>query len=308
MESTKFSQELAIASLDILPNPVLIKAEDLSYVWINEAFETLFNVRREDVIGKFDTDVFQNRQAVQCNGGDMRVLESGVVDEAYETVYNGESDARETITRKSRLTLSDGSNYLIGVMHDVTDVVLANQQLEKNEVLLQEQAMKLRSMADTDILTNCMNRRALFDLASKELPHYKKGVSTLLLDIDFFKTINDTHGHAAGDAALKHFAAVVKQAIRSTDVLARYGGEEFAVLMLNAPLEEVQAVAERIRAAVEETPLRFYGEEIKMTVSIGGAMHNSETKEAQLDVLLNEADGYLYQAKEAGRNRFMMAA
>lgn len=304
----KFSEELAIASLDILPNPVFVKAADLSYVWINKAFETLFSVRREDIIGDFDTNVFKNRQAVQCNGGDMRVLESGNVDEAYETIFNGNSDSRETITRKSRLTLRDGSNYLICVMHDVTDVFNANQELEKNKLLLEEQAEKLRSMANTDSLTNCINRRALFELASKELPHYKTGVSTLLLDIDFFKVINDTHGHAAGDAALKHFATVVKEQIRSTDVIARYGGEEFAVLMLDASLEEVQAVAERIRVAVEQTPLQFYGEEIKMTVSIGGARHNSEIKEAQLDVLLNEADGYLYQAKEAGRNRFLMAA
>jgi len=92
---------LATEILEILPNPVLVKDQNLEYVWINSAFETLFSVKKEDVIGRLDTELFPNRQVSQCNGGDLRVLESGEIDEAVETVFEKNGQPRETITRKA---------------------------------------------------------------------------------------------------------------------------------------------------------------------------------------------------------------
>ena len=129
----------ALAVLDILPNPVLVKDDETRYVWVNCAFEDLFQVRRADLLGCLDSEVFVDRQAAQCNGGDLRVLESGEVDEAYETMFDPSGSAVETVTRKIRLDIptADGSTrVLVGVMHDVTEVNDANRQLERTSALL----------------------------------------------------------------------------------------------------------------------------------------------------------------------------
>lgn len=143
---------LATELLDILPNPVLVKNENLEYVWINNAFESLFGVQRENVIGKVDKQLFPDRQVSQCNGGDLRVLESGEIDEAVETVYEKSGTARETITRKSRLSINDGEVFLVGIMHDITDVTRANEALTSNQIILQEQAQELAVLASTDAI------------------------------------------------------------------------------------------------------------------------------------------------------------
>ena len=125
--------ELPVSILDILPTPVLVKDDTLRYVWVNAAFERLFGVRREDIDGRLDAEFFKDRQVAQCNGGDLRVLETGVVDEAYETIFDENVSPRETLTRKSRLVLADGSTYIVGIMHDITDVTLANTALEERQ-------------------------------------------------------------------------------------------------------------------------------------------------------------------------------
>lgn len=301
MPNTKFAAtpDLPIGILDILPNPVLVKDADLRYVWINRAFEDLFGVRREQLIGQLDVDVFKDRQAVQCNGGDRRVLETGNVDEAYETVFKSTSEPRETITRKSRLKLNDGRVFLVGVMHDITEVSAANRKLE-------EQSDVLRRMANTDSLTGCLNRRALFDIASSDFAKHRNAGGLFLLDIDFFKKVNDTYGHDAGDAALVHFAKIVKGVIRDGDQLARLGGEEFAVLLPGATVDETRTIAERIRQTVETSPLAFKDQKIGLTVSIG-AVHKLDDAPFKLDDWLPNADEHLYEAKNGGRNRVVLA-
>jgi len=150
---------LATEILEILPNPVLVKDQNLEYVWINSAFEALFSVKREEVIGRLDTDLFPNRQVSQCNGGDLRVLESGKIDEAVETVFEKNGQPRETITRKSRLVLPDSSVYLVGVMHDITAVTRANEALTRSQSMLEEKTNELAELVMTDVLTGCSNTR-----------------------------------------------------------------------------------------------------------------------------------------------------
>lgn len=301
---TQHGAELPVAIMDILPNPVLVKDEDLKYVWVNTAFESLFNVKRADLIGERDKDFFKDRQVAQCNGGDLRVLETGAMDEATETVFTQEGEPRETITRKSRLTLADGTTYLVGVMHDVTEVVNANKELTEQQALLEEQAELLRELADTDPLTGCLNRRALYSRIQDK--KQKPKAALLLMDIDFFKKINDEHSHEAGDEALKHFANVAYSCLRPHDVLARVGGEEFAVYLPDASDKNCYEIGERIREAVAKLPFMFAGKHIPMTVSIGGSCNVKE--QFQLDNHMRIADECLYEAKQSGRNRLVMAA
>lgn len=299
MPLPSINAELPLSVLEILPNPVLVKNADLSYLWVNPAFETLFGVSCLELRGQFDVDVFKDRQSVQCNGGDLRVLNSGEVDEAYETVFEPDGTPRETITRKSRLVLSDGSCFLVGVMHDVTEVTRANEQLEA-------QSIELLKLANTDPLTDCLNRRALFKQAPALIAMHTLGWSVQALDIDHFKKINDTFGHDAGDAALIHFCQNVRQMLRKQDVFARLGGEEFVVLLSEIDDVESAGLAERIRTLVESSPCNYKGQEIPMTVSIG--IVSSKTKDSfDLDSILKQADRALYRSKEQGRNQISYA-
>jgi two-component system cell cycle response regulator len=133
-------------------------------------------------------------------------------------------------------------------------------------------------------------------------------VSILLLDIDRFKSVNDSHGHDAGDAVLREFANRIRAHTRGIDVVARYGGEEVVVLVPDTPLEGARAVAERIREQVEGTPFAIDrgAQAVTVTVSIGVAAR--EAGDGSGGDILKRADLALYRAKEAGRNRVIAAA
>lgn len=292
--------------LDALPNPILVKDSDTRYVWVNRVFEALFSVRSAGLVGRLDLDVFPYRQVVQCNGGDLRVLETGQLDEATEVVTDPVRGERHMITRKIRVTGTDGEHFLLGVMHDITDVTVANQRLSYASATLEAQAAQLRLHAETDSLTGCLNRRALFADAPARIAANPARVTVLALDLDHFKRVNDLRGHAAGDAALKHFVTCVRPILRESDVLARIGGEEFAVLLVGVDPTTAETIAERICAKVRSTPLIFEGVPIWMTVSIG-VKHASAAADETIDDVLRQADSALYRAKGDGRDRVVSA-
>lgn len=157
----------------------------------------------------------------------------------------------------------------------------------------------------TDGLTGAQTKRYLVEALERELQHSQRSgtpVAVLMLDLDKFKSINDTHGHLAGDAVLVEFARRIRETLRSGDLLARYGGEEFTVLLARTDRDGALQTAERIRSAIAEEPVAFEGITIPVTVSIGVAMATPFSAETT-DNLLAEADERLYQAKRTGRNR-----
>ena len=300
------SSNVAIAALRAIPTPVFIKDSDLRYIWINKAFEDLFSITLQDIAGKSDIELPEDKQMMPYSFNDANLFESDEVIESYETIFKNTAEARDIVLRKHSFEVDEEQRLLIGIIHDITEVFLAQRALERNKELLEEKFAELRYMANTDVLTDCLNRRALFTLAPKVLSKASTAC-VLVLDVDFFKEVNDTYGHEAGDVALKHFADIVKRQIRQIDVLARIGGEEFAVLMLDTDSKEVQKIAERIRKSVEVIPVEFKGQTIYMTVSIGGVTSDLTAREITLDYLLSQADKYLYQAKENGRNQVVMS-
>lgn len=292
---------LQMEILNTLPNPVFMKDTELRYVLANQAFEDLFGVRREDLIGKLDQHIFSERQSVQCNASDLRVLESAEIDEALETVLRADSEPREMIIRKSRLTLPSGQMFLVGIMHDITEVSVTNRRLEESQKLLEQQSAALKRMAYTDPLTGCSNRRVLSLKAPEAFAQKGHVGSLLILDLDHFKRINDTYGHDVGDAILVHLVKVVSQIIRHHDELVRLGGEEFAVVLAGAQAKNACQIAERIRQSVESTPMFYGGSSIVMTVSIGVVCWANQGP-VDLDTMLIEGDRHLYKAKRNGRN------
>jgi diguanylate cyclase (GGDEF)-like protein len=157
----------------------------------------------------------------------------------------------------------------------------------------------------TDGLTGAHTRRYLVEALERELQHAHRAgtpVAVLMLDLDRFKSINDTHGHLAGDAVLVEFARRIGETLRSGDLFARYGGEEFAVLLARTDLDDAVLAAERIREVTAANPVLFEGINIPITVSIGVATATAFANETP-DQLLGHADERLYQAKRSGRNR-----
>lgn len=170
----------------------------------------------------------------------------------------------------------------------------------------------LQAIATLDGLTGVLNRRGLQDAANRMQAvsqRIKLPMGMLIIDLDYFKKVNDVYGHLVGDAVLKVCAETIRSALRGGDVIGRYGGEEFCILLPNTGEHESAVLAERIRKTIETTPVNIAGIEslddstraIKCTVSAGSV--SSETVGYQIDSLFAAADHNLYQAKQAGRNR-----
>jgi len=168
---------------------------------------------------------------------------------------------------------------------------------------------ELQNQANWDFLTEVPNRRRFFMLGQHELARavrYGGETAVLMLDIDHFKAINDTHGHTTGDAVIKAVAQVCKGSLREVDILGRIGGEEFAVVLPQTPHAKAHDVAERIRLAVQQCAIAAGSAAgaIRVTVSIGVASCRCETT---IDELLKSADAALYEAKHSGRNKVCSA-
>ena len=175
-----------------------------------------------------------------------------------------------------------------------------NEELQRaNEILSQ--------LSITDGLTKLHNHRYFQDHLVREIKRIKRTqapLSMILLDIDDFKLLNDTHGHAAGDEVLMSLASIMNDSARESDLIARYGGEEFVILMPNTDLAGAVHLAEKIRMAVESTRL-IIGDGMKpieITISLGVATFNGSRRE-----FFAEADRALYQAKAAGKNCVIIA-
>jgi diguanylate cyclase (GGDEF)-like protein len=186
----------------------------------------------------------------------------------------------------------------------------AELRATENAMQLQEDMLKLRQLADTDFMTGLMNRRSFLTVAEDTVAfcrRYNRHMATLMIDIDHFKRINDTHGHAAGDDAIKGVANIIGESIRSTDKAARFGGEEFTVLLREIDQDTAILLADRIRTAIANGRIRHGETPIPLTVSIGLALFDESDRDVQ-DVI-ERADQGLYVAKKMGRNRtFLMPA
>jgi diguanylate cyclase (GGDEF)-like protein len=160
-------------------------------------------------------------------------------------------------------------------------------------------------LATTDFLTGLPNRREFMTRLDEQQARLQRGdgaAAVLMLDIDLFKSINDAHGHAAGDVVLRHVAGLLRACLRKIDTLGRVGGEEFAVLLPGADMAAAGLFAERLRQCVAAAPLRLtQGATVKVTISIGIALMSGA--DPDYGAALVRADQALYCAKRGGRNR-----
>jgi diguanylate cyclase (GGDEF)-like protein len=180
-----------------------------------------------------------------------------------------------------------------------------------------EYERELVNLATTDVLTGIYNRRHFLDVAAHQMEQarrYGRPLSLVLLDIDHFKKVNDTYGHAVGDEVIRHVARIAKNSLRKTDIFARYGGEEFIVLMPETTSGAAFFVSERTRGLIAASPAESGDEKIMTTISFGISAFEKNSLEtageettgeetAGLEQLINQADQALYASKNSGRNR-----
>ncbi|HKL49067.1 MAG TPA: GGDEF domain-containing protein [Desulfuromonadales bacterium] len=243
---------------------------------------------------KFDMDVVETYVPIK--------LENGKVIGAFElyrdvTRYRNEvSDA----VLKTQVILGLIMVLVFGISFVVMKI--GTDQLAKAQAALKEMAIR-------DPLTGILNRRETLKRGQIELSRISRhqaldkehSLVVLMVDIDFFKPINDTFGHCAGDFVLKEVSRRLQKAVRQYDILGRYGGEEFLILLPESDLSNGLKAAEKVRQAIANRPFDIDGKQHPLTVSIGVTL--ADQGEKDLDETLNRADKALYQAKHAGRNR-----
>ena len=242
----------------------------------------------------------------------------------FEVLKNLDKDFNYTLTSDDKI-----GAFPLFSEEEITGCIVAKSMIEKLskrdidylEQLTRQAAATINransystilQYATLDALTNLNNRRQFETRLSQEIAITKRQENPLcamMLDIDFFKKVNDTYGHAAGDEVLRTVAGIIKQTLRESDIPSRYGGEEFAVLLPFTHIEEAKIVGERLRKAVESAPIPINQDNenamnINVTISMGLAEFNgTETGEA----LFERADKALYEAKENGRNQVRTA-
>lgn len=238
--------------------------------------------------------------AMHCN---MRALVTNIEsrdDRKYATIQVSQSDA----TLKSALEHLNEREGHTRYEH----LQILNKKLQETQTELEDANKRLTELAIKDDLTGAFNRRYFLAQASQHHSYqvrYKMPVSVMMLDIDHFKTVNDTYGHHAGDISLIEFANTCTNNLRDTDMFSRLGGEEFAISMPGLDLSHASQTAEKIRRIIEQLEIDTTGgEAIKFTVSIG--VVEMQQKES-LESALSRADKALYTAKRNGRNRVVSA-
>jgi diguanylate cyclase (GGDEF)-like protein len=191
----------------------------------------------------------------------------------------------------------DSEDFSKGIIWSIQDIT-RRRNTEKRLIYLSRH----------DDLTGVYNRRYFLELSNMELlkqKRYSHYLSLMMLDIDHFKLINDTLGHAGGDQALKLITEICKDEIRSSDILGRIGGEEFAILLEQTPLNQAVEIAERIRKKIMNIPFSYEDNTVCMTVSIGVTQVDSNKK---FDEAMKAADRLLYRSKHKGRNQVQFNA
>lgn len=292
LEAELHRQNLLLTTvLTNLDAHVYMKDREGRFLYVNRAVAELFGRRVEEVVGHVDAEFIPAADLDEIRAVDLEVFASGARQRREERLTDQEGTARYYWSVKVPLVQAGTADALIGISTDITELRQLREELERQ--------------ATTDCLTGLANRRHFHQQASRhfqQAERYGEALSLLALDIDHFKSINDNHGHPAGDSVLRGLAQHFRQGIRAIDLMGRIGGEEFAILLPRTDLDGAVELAERLRETLTQQRFEIAGgSELGVAVSIGAA--SLRPMDASLDILCARADQALYRAKAAGRNR-----
>ena len=302
------------AFMDHSPSIIFIKDLQGRYLYVNERFTQAFALGRKDIISHTDSEVFSAEVGAQFRANDTKVFETGAAVEVEEIVRYADGLLHTSIVHKFPLHDSHGRvTALGGIATDITErkrleevVRQKNVQLGRAiqaEAELRQRQEHLHFAATHDQLTGLPNRGLLHQRAEHAIAVCRRSgrmLALLFVDLDRFKSVNDSLGHAAGDELLREVATRLSGCLREVDMIARHGGDEFVVLLEGIErIEEVEQVTARMRAALAE-PLTVQGQDVTVTGSIGVALYPRDGEVAS--TLLRNADLAMYRAKDQGRN------
>ena len=265
-------------------------------VLFNDGAQHIFGYGQDEVIGWHLNMLLPERFHLQH---DLMIEEFGASD---KTTKHTVQRARQIFGRRK-----DGSEFAASVFIVKTGSGTLNQGYAAVIRDISEDKKtedELLRLAATDPLTGAYNRReftALADQESQRANRYNHSLSIMMLDLDHFKKLNDTYGHAAGDKALQRFTTLCCNALRTVDIFGRWGGEEFVTLLPETDAEGAVIIAERLRKIVSQSIFVYNEQKISFTASIGIAQYRSG--EVTVEGPLSRADSAVYDAKKAGRNR-----
>ncbi|WP_201493821.1 diguanylate cyclase [Rubrivivax sp. A210] len=247
-----------------------------------------------DMLGKHDREIFPPALAAVYEMEEAAVFEEGVAVLNRVDPYVDAAGQPGWVNTNKWPVFGDDGRSVVGIF-GISRVVTEQKRLED----------ELRRLAATDALTGVASRRSLLESVQLELARLAcqaaQSSSVLMFDLDHFKAVNDRHGHATGDAVLRHVAGLAAQVARPADTLGRLGGEEFAMLLAGSGLADARVIAERLRSRIAQTPLQLGGLGVGITVSIG--VTALDAADATPEQVLARADQAMYRAKRLGRNR-----
>lgn len=281
-------------ALDHISAFIYMKDQNHRYVYANQPTLDLFDCTPEELIGSDDRRFFPEDVVSKLYAVDTRVMAQG--ENSAEEIESRTADGEIRYYWEVKTPIFDPQDKshiwgLCGISYDITERKFLEEELKRQ--------------AHIDYLTGVNNRRHFMEQAELELRRavrYNNPLCIFMMDIDYFKQINDSYGHKTGDIVLKKLTEICQHTLREVDIIGRVGGEEFAILLPETNLDKAFEVAERLRVVISETnvPLEN-GLPVHFTVSIGVAA--LAAKEDNLDVLINVADKALYTAKNLGRNK-----
>lgn len=263
------------------------------FVFVNDKTAALFGVEAHTVKGKLSHEFLSTELADNFDILDKEIIETGVKVEGEEVISNEISGDKYYWSTKIPIKDEQGKVMsFVGFSTEITKIV--------------EEKKELETQASTDELTNLANRRYFMSMAyRKQEDAIRRGskMSLMIIDLDYFKRINDQFGHHVGDLVLQKVALTLRENVRESDLVSRIGGEEFAILLPDTPIKKARVVADKIRSKIENLILDEIHQEQNrlLTASIGLA--TCELKVEGVGKALIKADEALYQAKNNGRNQ-----
>jgi diguanylate cyclase (GGDEF)-like protein/PAS domain S-box-containing protein len=292
------------AFLDASPMAAFIKDEEGRMVYCNRALTDRFGAIPEDWIGKTDFETWPREIAEKFHNTDLQVLEQNRTFHYEDRTLGPDGRTVTWDVHKYPLMDASGGRGVACAALDVTKEREAEREVQQVQQELQVLNERLRTLSLTDPLTCLMNRRALEDFLERELARCIRSrgqLCLLMLDVDNFKTFNDSFGHVQGDEALRRISALIQKGTRKGDLVARYGGEEFLAILPDTCAIEAVRIAKRLC----ETVAAAAWEHRVITVSIGVAALDERT--LSTTSFLDEVDQALYAAKSRGRNQVCAA-
>ncbi|MCG2734252.1 sensor domain-containing diguanylate cyclase [Pseudodesulfovibrio aespoeensis] len=272
---------------------VMIDMHGNASFW-NRAAERLFGYTEEEVMGRPIHELITPPELRDEAMAGMRQFagsgDGDAVGAIQETEALRKDGTRVSVERSVSSFQLGGRWYAVATIRDITERKATEARVHE--------------LATTDSLTGLFNRRRFMELAEREFmrtKRYQGALTMLMMDIDHFKRVNDTHGHGVGDEVLRELARISRTALRELDILGRLGGEEFGVLLPETDAGPAMEVAQRLRRAIEKASMATDAGTLRITVSIGAATSNNDAE--TVETLLKRADVALYEAKQSGRNK-----